>query len=166
MREILHIPKTSSVGVNKKCAAPRTAHHERRAASRVRRTCRHVPLPSEPCVRLSPHTAQANRAGVLLLPLPCQGIFQTFVFSQAEQFGGCHLSRAFPSKLGNALLLRLRRQRPLLVPRGGITGEVFPCCSAYLRYSARRNWHCASISDSGLLLPFQGRLTRLTSAPF
>ena len=28
---------------------------------RVRRRCHHLPLPSEPCLRLTPHTAQANR---------------------------------------------------------------------------------------------------------
>ena len=33
MREILHIPKASSVGANKKCAVPRTAHHERKAVT-------------------------------------------------------------------------------------------------------------------------------------
>ena len=43
---------------------------------RVRGTCRHVPLPSEPCVRLSPHTAQANRAEACA-PASSSGFLQT-----------------------------------------------------------------------------------------
>ena len=36
----------------------------RRSVGRVRRSYRYDPLPSEPCVPLSPHTAQANSAKV------------------------------------------------------------------------------------------------------
>jgi len=40
------------------------------ASCRVRRAYRYAPLPSEPCVRLSPYTAQANNLHSRRLLLP------------------------------------------------------------------------------------------------
>ena len=50
---------------------------------RVARKCLHFPAPSEPCVRLSTHTAQANRAGATA-PASLSGLLQPLDFSSDD----------------------------------------------------------------------------------